>query len=163
MQSVISEAILTVAVVILAGFLVASFSTSIGDALHAFKLTYASTADKVTTDVKIVLATNTSNTELKLWVKNIGLQVFSEGLIAKSDIFIGFPNGTVMLARYGAQSYPNWNYSIVNDADNDSSWDPGETLEVEVRCGSLPTGDYWVQFVTHNGVSASTDFSISGG
>lgn len=163
MQSVISEAILTVAVVVLAGFLVTSFSTSIGDALYAFKLTYSSTADRVTTSVKVLLVVNSSASELKLWVKNTGLRAFPNSLIVKSDIFIGFPNGTVILTQYGVESYLSWSYFIVNDVDNDSYWDPGETLEVKVRCGSLPTGNYWVQFVTHNGVSVTTDFSIGGG
>ena len=157
---VISEAILTLAVLAMAiTFAVTAFS-SFQRLNNAYAYKSSSTDDILKTDIEIIFAANSSTTTIRIWIKNVGGSSISQNLISKSDLFFG-PVENVSYIVYGGDTPPKWNYTICNDIDSDDTWDPGETIEILVTTSqTLDTGDYKVKFSTYNGVTDTYTFSL---
>lgn len=159
-STVVSEAYITVAVVIA----IAIFSASIFGSLQRV----ADIEREKTTDLKIKLGTRVdiifcaqyNTTAVKLWIKNTGVEPIHPTLIGdKAELFFG-PRGNFKLIPYSSTP-PTWVYRLVNDRDGDGVWDPSETIEVTVNTGStLSKGDYFVRYVTYNGVYSDYTFTI---
>ena len=115
-------------------------------------------AERIRTSVKIIHVANVSRTDVKFWVKNIGSSSFSTQQILMSDVFFGRVGN---FQRYDySDSGVGWNYTILG-GDEDEYWECGETMEVTIHLSeTLTAGDYYVTFITHNGIKSEKAFSI---
>ena len=156
-SAILSEAILTVAVVVAGALVAQTFVVSLSEMQYSSSLAMRDFGKKINTAVQIIYATNTTPTNVTLWVKNVGFLSFNPQLIRMCDILLLSPE------RVTHYSYSNsgtgWTYRILNGEDE--KWDYGETLEVNLSVSSpLQAGDYTVIFVTYNGVSSEYSFTV---
>lgn len=161
MHVIVSEAIITIAMLIAATFVASIIITNTTTLDYLFKSNNENIKDKILVEILIIFAINNTNTSVKIWAKNIGLKEVHIDLIPKSDLFFG-PKGAFERIPHETEtsSLPKWNYTIVNN-DGDSEWDPGETLEITVLWHTtLSSGDYFVKLVLYNGASSQYVFSI---
>jgi hypothetical protein len=107
------------------------------------------------TRIKVLYATNSSDSQIDLWVKNIGTNQIVA--LDKVDVYFGELN-YVQLIPYNATSAPSWEYSELNII-----WPAKETVEINVSYDSTleRNVNYVVRISTPNGVSDDYIFSIS--
>jgi flagellar protein FlaG len=153
---IISEGIILIASIIIA----AGFSVTVLNQMGVFKSTLASAgaAEKeiALTRIKILYATNSSSTQVDVWVKNIGTnQIVS---LNKMDVYLGKLN-SVQGIPYNAASPPKWTYTN----SNGNVWQQKDTIKITVTLNnSLETNsNYMVRIATPNGISDDYIFSIS--
>lgn len=160
MSSAITESIITIAVILAAATTAAVMMQSIYN-LDEINTALLDTAKQsISTSFKIVFATNSSATEIKIWLKNVGAREVERSTLEKFSMFLG-PRGDVRYIPYNQSNLPSWTYSITNDVDSDSCLDPGETLEVTVTWGEVvSTGDWFVRITSPTGGSIDYTFSI---
>lgn len=159
MSSVLTEGILTIAVVIAASTVAAVFVQSSYQLNQAQSSYFAMASDSASTAVRVVFAINSSERGITAWVKNTGRSYFSEGQIRQFDVFAG-PAGAPKYIPYNG-TFSGWSFSIASDYDSDGNLDPGETLQISIWLDySLSAGDYVVKVVTHNGISDTYQLSL---
>jgi len=157
-SSVLPEAIIMIAVLVAASTVAQAFLFSMSRIQYSSTITAKDLAERIKTSVKIIHAKNTSKTEIRFWIKNIGSSSFSPQQILMGDIFFGRVGN---FQRYDySDSGVGWNYTILS-GDHDEYWECCETMEVTIHVSeTLTSGDYYVAFITHNGVKAEYLFSI---
>jgi len=156
-SSIIAEAILMISVVVAASALTYTFYSSVTSIEASYKSINNSINNKLRTAITIVFVTNTSSTVVKAWIKNVGSTKIPAQLIELSDVFFGNEDYYVRVPRY-SNGY-GWTYQLCNS--DDDVWDPCETLVITVYLNeTLVSGDYYLAFVTYNGVKAEAMFSI---
>lgn len=160
-SAVISEVYLTLAVVVAASVLSASFYTSLQRVADVEREKTIEFKREIGTRVKILFAAQYNGTAVKLWVKNVGLDTIKASLIGeKADLFFG-PEGEFKYIPYDESSPPTWTYTLKNDVDGDGDWDPSETIEILVNSGStLSSGDYYVKYSAYTGASSEYTFTL---
>lgn len=157
MSSVVSEGIILVAVVVAASLLSATFMTGIDDIQSSTVTTTKAIGDTIRTAVKVIHAVNSSETVVKIWIKNVGSMPIHTAQIEVSDLYFG-EAGNFSHHDY-ASTGVGWDYTILDPTSN--KWSPQDTLEITLTLESaLSTGDYYVSFSTHNGVKDDDFFSI---
>lgn len=151
-SDVINESILIIASVILIGTLVGPVYIGITYAGSAISSSAIMGSEKLLTDVQIDYATNTSSTQLLVFVQNVGGVPISN--IGSSSTYFGLENQEVPIGLDGPT--PNWNTSI-------ATLNPGQTMQVEITLSQalLKNQFYTVMYVTPNGVSTSYTFQVS--
>jgi len=155
-----TEIMLTAAVATIVAFLAASFYSHMSSFYDVYRMTIGVEEEKALTSIKIVFATNSSNTTVKVWIKNIGQKSISKDLISKASLIFGSSSKCELIA-FNSSTPPSWNFKLAYDNDNDGVWDPSETIEIEITWNDVLTvGDYYVKFIMHNGVSDDYYFSI---
>ena len=155
-STVIDEAIITIAVIVAASIFAAAFMAGFQTYSDAQKRALVKFGDEVETRIEIIFADATGDSQLKVWVKNVGYKSISQPLIgSNSDLFLKKADGTTLRVPYGALTPPTWGYSLLNDGDSDGDWDPHETIEITVflEAGSLTSGDWLIEFVAPTGSS----------
>jgi hypothetical protein len=159
MDSVISEAILTIAVV------VASITAAVAFMETNSQFTMSQTANAeierqtAMTAIKTVFAANDSSNEMNVWVKNVGQSTFASGDIERFNIFFG-PTGNFSMIPFNATTAPSWTYVLV-PAPYSSNFGPGSTIEITIQLGyQLTGGDYYFRVVTQNGVVDEYNFAL---
>jgi len=156
-QSVISEGILLVAVVVAAATISQVFLANVvglqsGSVSMAERL-----ASKMETDICILGAVNQSETVVKVWLKNTGSETIPSALVKEGDVLFGEYGGFSFLEYSEAGS--GWRFTVLDGVDSD--WHPGETLEVTVTSSTtLTRGDYYFAYITHNGIKDEIHFSL---
>jgi hypothetical protein len=114
--------------------------------------------ERMKSRINIVHAANSANhTSVYLWVKNVGTQRILK--IEDSDLFFGQENGfdRIPYTTDAAGAYPQWNYSL----ENDTEWQTSATLKVTITYSSDPgTGTYYAKFIIPNGISDDFYFSM---
>jgi hypothetical protein len=162
MSGAITESILTIAVILAAATTSVAMIQSIYN-LDSTNLSLLDTArESALTQFKIVFASNSSSTSLKLWVKNVGLREVDSALLGRFALFLG-PRGNVRFVPFNASQAPSWSYALVNDLDSDSWVDPGESFEISVSwSGELPGGDWYARLTTPAGAVSEYTFSLGG-
>lgn len=159
MSSVLTEGILTIAVVIAASTVAAVFVQSSYQLNQAQNSYFAMASESASTALKVVFATNSSENGITVWLKNTGRTYFSEGQIRQFDVFAG-PAGAPEYIPYNG-TLSGWSFSIARDYDSDGNLDPGETLQLQIWLHyDLSAGDYVIRVVTYNGVSDTYTFSL---
>lgn len=155
-----TEAILTIAVVIAASTAAAIFLQN-SYQLNTSQLSAAQTAkDVMDTQLKIIFATNSSGNQVTFWVKNIGQSYIATGDIKNFNVFFG-PTGSAMLVLFNGTSLPSWNFTLVNAVSSQTPFNPGYTLEIRIFLPyTLTSGDYYLRVVSNNGASADYYFSM---
>lgn len=91
-----------------------------------------------------------------VWVKNTGLVDLAP--VKDGDVFFG-PEGNFTRIPHEeyASGYPRWTYEVENGAE----WEPGTTIKIDIQYDSaLSSGNYYVKFITQNGVSDEEYFSM---
>ncbi len=159
----ISSAILTIASIICVfGFVSAVYPSVISAGDPIISRTNAM-GEQILTDVEILHETTAANgSEIHIWVKNVGPNGISSGLVPESDLFFGESGnfGRIQYEENGSLA-PCWNYSI--EQSRDDSWDRGETLKIILKPAGIPVSGkkYFIKFGVYNGVSEETYFTVS--
>ncbi|WAI01045.1 flagellin [Methanogenium organophilum] len=162
-----TTAIFLITAIVAAAILVNAFFPVIYSATSTFTESSQSTDERLRTDVKIVNAYAESDGDAKIWIKNIGSLRIADSDISSSDVYFGIPGGfDYMVYTTGTTpSSGQWTFSIREDAGTPNEyWDSGETVEITLTGNSsaLSTGEYtYFQFVLPNGVSVSTQYTVS--
>ena len=159
MGSLMTEFTLAIAATVIAATLAGVYFTSLNQVADLQKLQVLGLKEQLYYRCDIIYAHSSSgSTTVKLWVKNTGFKDLPRELIEKSEIII-LGRSKVYYLLHGDSSN-SWSYKLLNDSDDDSRWDPSETIEVEVRLSaSLTSGDYYLKFVLFNG--AESEYSLS--
>ena len=159
MGSLMTEFTLAIAATVIAATLPGVYFTSLNQVADLQKLQVLGLKEQLYYRCDIIYAHSSSgSTTVKLWVKNTGFKDLPRELIEKSEIIILGGSKVYYLLHGGSSN--SWRYKLLNDSDDDSRWDPSETIEVEVRLSaSLTSGDYYLKFVLFNG--AESEYSLS--
>jgi len=154
-----TEFTLAIAATVIAATLAGVYFTSLNQVADLQKLQVLGLKEQLYYRCDIIYAHSSSgSTTVKLWVKNTGFKDLPRELIEKSEIII--LGGSKVYYLLHGDSSNSWSYKLLNDSDDDSRWDPSETIEVEVRLSaSLTSGDYYLKFVLFNG--AESEYSLS--
>jgi flagellar protein FlaG len=145
-STVITEAILLIASVIIAGSLAGVVMTKVGTFQSTFTQTTENQKQTVLTNIKILYAQNPTSTSVNMWVKNIG--TYSITNTQNIDVYFG-QTGAMQRITYNVGS-PSWTF-----ASPVTSWDKANTIQMNItnldaiQCGSV----YELQVTTPNGVS----------
>ena len=156
-QSIVSEGIVLVAVVIAAATISQVFLSSIGGLQQGSIAMSEKLSDKMETEITILKAVNTSETTVKVWIKNVGSNIIPVAYIQQGDVLFG-EYGDFGYLEY-SESGAGWSFSILSGSDN--NWQSSETIEILVTSATAFTdGDYYFSFTTHNGVNDEIIFTI---
>lgn len=162
-----TTAIFLITAIVAAAILVNAFFPVIYSATSTFTESSQSTDERLRTDIKIVNAYTDSDADAKIWIKNIGSLRIADTDISASDVYFGIPGNFEYLV-YTTESAPTtnqWTFTIREDAGTPNEyWDSGETLEITLKgnASQFSSGEYaYFQFVLPNGVSASTQYTVS--
>ncbi len=156
-SSVISEGIVLVAVVIAAATISQVFLSSIGGLQQGSVVMSEKLSDKMETEISILKGVNTSDTTVKVWIKNVGSSIMPLESVRIGDVLFGEYGDFTYLTF--SESGAGWDYDILGSTD--SLWQPSETIEITVTSATvLAKGDYFFSYTTHNGINEELIFSI---
>ncbi len=156
-QSVVSEGIILVAVVIAAATISQVFLSSIGGLQQGSIGMSEKLSDKMETEITILMAVNASDTTAKIWIKNVGTTIMPAAVIMEGDVLFG-EYGDFDYLEY-SESGAGWKFSILGGSDN--NWQSSETIEILITSASaFSTGDYFFSYTTHNGIKDDIIFTI---
>lgn len=156
-QSIVSEGIILVAVVIAAATISQVFLSSIGGLQQGSIGMSEKLSDKMETEIAILMAVNTSDTTAKIWIKNVGTTIMPAAVIMEGDVLFG-EYGDFGYLEY-SESGAGWKFSILGGSDN--NWQSSETIEILITSASaFSTGDYFFSYTTHNGINDDIIFTI---
>lgn len=152
---IISEGIILIASIIIA----AGFTVTVLNQMGVFKSTLATAgaAEKeiALTRIKVIYATNSSDSQVDLWVKNIGANQIVA--LDKVDVYFGELN-YLQRIPYNGTSAPSWEY-----AESSNTWSAKDTIEINISYDNTleRNVNYVLRISTPNGVSDDYIFSIS--
>ncbi len=160
---VLSEALLTVAVVVVASIFSVVFISNSQLFVDSQQEKMLKLAENMKVKIEIIFADALqSNDTVKVWVKNIGQKPIPRQLIGlDSNIFLKKRGEAAWRIPYNVDTKPSWNFILPNNTDDE--WDPGETLEISIGLpsGALNVGDWIVRFVAPiNGAYDDYVFSL---
>lgn len=147
-NAVITEAILLIASVIIAGGLAGVVMTKVGTFQSTFTQTTENQKQTVLTNIKILYAQNPSSTSVNVWVKNVG--TYSITNTQNIDVYFGQTGAMQRIVYNAVGPSPSWTF-----ATPVTSWDKANTVQINmsnlsaISCGSV----YELQVTTPNGVS----------
>ena len=146
-SAVITEAILLIASVIIAGALAGVVMTKVGTFQSTFTQETENQKQTVLTNIKILYAQNSTASSVSAWVKNVG--TYSVTNTQNIDVYFG-QTGSMQRIPYNAAGSLSWAF-----ASPITSWDKANTIQINItnlstiKCGSV----YELQVTTPNGVS----------
>jgi flagellar protein FlaG len=146
-SAVITEAILLIASVIIAGALAGVVMTKVGTFQSTFTQTTENQKQTVLTNIKILYAQNSTASSVTAWVKNVG--TYSITNTQNIDVYFG-QTGSMQRISYNVAGSPSWTFP-----SQVTSWDKANTVQINItdlstiKCGSV----YELQVTTPNGVS----------
>jgi len=152
-STVISEAIVTIAVIIAASIFASAILTEFQSLSESEKASLAKLEENIEVKLQTLFADSPGEAKIKVWIKNVGWRAVAKPLIGQaSDLFLQRRGGTVLRIPYNSPSPPTWNYLILND-DGNGDWDPGETIEITIELpqGVLGSGDWLIRFAAYTG------------
>jgi len=148
-SAVITEAILLIASVIIAGSLAGVVMTKVGTFQSTFTQTTENQKQTVLTNIKILYAQSTAPyNSVNAWVKNVG--TYSITNTQNIDVYFG-QTGAMQRIVYNAPGpSPSWTFTSPV-----TSWDKANTVQINISnlsaisCSNV----YELQVTTPNGVS----------
>lgn len=162
-----ATAIFLITAIVAAAVLINAFFPIIYQASSTFSESSQSADERLRTEVKVIntFASDTSDPNARIWVKNIGSARIAKNDINVSDVFFGREGDFdyLSLDLSGTLNEGEWDYSVLEDTSN-NYWDPRETLEIDINSDKTPdtSGQYvYFQFVLPSGVSVSQTFTTS--
>lgn len=155
---VISEGILIIASVIVAGLITGIVITKVGTFEGYYTATTEAQKEKMLSKFEIVHVSQLNTTSVNIWIKNTGLTPIQE--LNSVDVYFGLIN-TVDYVGYSSGSTPQWGFQ--GSTTTSSVWSEGDTIQIQLQEDStLQTSQsYLVQFIISNGVSDDYIFSLS--
>ncbi|MEW6603092.1 MAG: flagellin [Thermoproteota archaeon] len=152
---IMSEGIVLIASVIVAAGLSGMAINKMGVFQSAFSASTDAQKDVILTRLKVIYATNSSSTQVNIWVKNVGVAPIDT--LESVDVYFG-ELGSVQRIPYDTGSTPQWTFGN----NPDLLWKAGGTLEIEITLdNALQEGAIYTVMVTApNGVSDDYIFSI---
>ena len=152
---VVSETILIIASVIVAAALSATVLGQMSVFDSAFSASTESQKDIVLTKIKIIYATNTTDTKVSTWIKNVGMSSIKEPNLV--DVYFG-KLGSVQRIPYNNGTAPTWNYSVPVNV-----WQIKETAQINIYYDTnlVKGSTYVIKATTPNGITDDHVFSVS--
>ena len=154
-SGLIGEAILIIASVIVAGSVAGIVLSKVGTFESTVTATSNAQQDKLLTKIKIVYASNSTDDDAEIWVKNIGKKPITT--LNKIDVYFG-PIGAVQRFAYeiGAND-ETWEI----DGGLPTVWNQTDTIQLNLDEDSLTKNTtYEVRITAPNGVSDDYIFSL---
>jgi len=160
---IMSEAILIIASVIIATSVAGVVMNQVGVFQSTFTATTEGQKDTLLTNFKIVMATNTTDDTVSIWVKNVGQNPMSS--LDKVDVYFG-EIGQIQNIPYDPSCVPpsacpddTWRY----DSLPATVWQIMDTLSINITDNDiLRDVTYQVTIISPNGVTAENIFSLPG-
>ena len=145
-SAAITESILLIASVLIAGSVAGIAMSKVGTFQSAFTQTTENQKQTVLTNIKILNVINPTTTSVNAWVKNVG--TYSITNTANIDVYFG-QTGSMQRISYNSGS-PSWTFSSPV-----TSWTKASTVQIDLT--NIPTitcsTTYELQVTTPNGVS----------
>ena len=155
-SGLIGEAILIIASVIVAGSIAGVVLSQIGVFESSITQTSESQKDKLLTKIKIVFATNSSDNDVNIYVKNIGKQPIVS--LANMDVYFG-PLNSADRFSYNEQTWQDNTWEF-NTTSTPTTWQSMETQQIDLNESDLAPGTtYEIQVTTPHGISDEYIFS----
>ena len=154
------SALLIITGVVAAGILINAVYPVIWSSASTFSSSAHDTDTRMRTDFKIVNTyAKAGSANAQIFMKNIGSTSLGSSEIQTADVYVVTANALVN-PSYGVTA-PNWSYSL--KSSENTNWDTGETLEIDITLsGSFNADDtYTFEFVLPNGVQRSVEFTPS--
>jgi len=154
---IMGEAILIIASVVIATSIAAVVMNQVGIFQSTFTATTEGQKEQLLTKVQIIMATNTTDSHVAIWVKNTGVNPIA--FVDKFDVYFGQIN-QIQRIPYNATDQDNltWQYATGPPAP---VWQKMETFALNVTDNSLEKGKtYHVTVSTPNGVTDEHIFSL---
>jgi len=155
---VMSEGILIIASVVIATSIAAVVMNQVGVFESTFTATTEGQKDVLLTKVKIVLATNTTDSHVAIWVKNTGVNPISS--VDKVDVYFGQINQVQRIQYDLVQNDLTWQYATPPGPPT-PVWQIMDTFAINVTDNNLQKDvTYHVTVSTPNGVTDEHIFSL---
>ena len=156
-SGIIGEGVMIVASVIVAGALAGVILNQVG----VFESTTVQATDaqqeKILTKIKIVYATNSSDNDVNIYVKNTGQQPIVS--LDNVDVYFG-PINSAERYFYSEQTWQDNTWEF-NDTSTPTTWQSMETQQIDINEDSLAKSTtYEVRVTTPNGIYDEYIFSI---
>jgi len=155
-----SEGILIIASVVIATSIAGVVMSQVGIFESTFTATTENQKDIMLTKVKIVYATNTTDTHVNVWVKNIGINPIVNA--NNTDVYFGQINQVQKIPLNTKQQLDDtWMWDA--PLPDKPIWQISETHSINITDDDLIPGvTYQVTVTTPNGVDDEYIFSILG-
>ncbi len=158
-SGIMSEAILIIASVVIATSIAGVVMSQVGVFESTFTATTQNQKDIISTKVKIVYVTNTTDNHVSVWIKNIGINTITSA--NQTDVYFGEINQVQnMIHNPKKQIDNNWMW----DAPLPQLiWQISDTHSINITDVDLePNKTYQVRITTPNGVIDEEIFSTFG-
>jgi len=159
-SGIMSEAILIIASVVIATSVAGVVMSQVGVFESTFTATTEGQKDTLLTNFKIVMATNTTDDNVSIWIKNVGQNPMSS--LDKVDVYFG-EIGQIQNIPYDQNCIApcpddTWKYDSVP-----TLWQIMDTLSINITDNDIQKDvTYQVTIISPNGVSAENIFSLPG-
>ena len=155
---VISEGVLIIASVIIAGLITGIVITKVGTFEGYYTATTEAQKEKMLSKLEIIHVSKLNSTSVNVWMKNTGLSPIKE--LDLVDVYFGQINSVDYVA-YSSGSTPQWVFAGATTTS--SVWSEGETIQIVLQDDSSLTASvsHLIQFTISNGVSDDYIFSVS--
>ena len=160
MDKAITTALLIIAGVVCMIFVFNSVYPMINRSSQAMTSMAEQVDERMKSRISIVhAANNAAQTEVYLWIKNVGTQRILE--VEESDLFFGEEDDfqRIPYVDDAGGTYPRWSYDVENDPG--SIWETSLTIKVTITYSSaLGAGTYFAKFIIPIGISDEYYFSM---
>ena len=155
---VISEGVLIIASVIVAGMITGVVISKVGTFEGYYTATTEAQKEKMLSKLEIIHVSKLNSTSVNIWMKNTGLTPITE--LDLVDVYFGQTN-SVNYVAYSTGSTPQWVFAGATTTSY--VWSEGETIQIVVQDDSSLTSSvsHLIQFTISNGVSDDYIFSVS--
>lgn len=155
---VISEAVLIIASVIVAGMITGIVMSKVGSFESYYTATSEAQKEKMLSKLEIIYVSKLNSTSVNVWIKNTGLSPITE--LSLVDVYFG-QIGSVDYVAYSTDSTPQWVFAGATTTS--SVWSQGETIQIVLQADSSLTTSvsHLIQFTISNGVFDDHIFSVS--
>ncbi len=154
-----SEAILIIASVVIASSIAGVVMSQVGVFESTFTATTENQKDIISTKVKIVYVTNTTDNHVSVWVKNIGINTITSA--NQTDVYFGEINQVQNMEHNTKKQLDTtwlWNAPLPQPI-----WQISDTHSINITDTDLePNKTYHVRITTPNGVIDEEIFSTFG-
>ena len=157
-SGIMGEAILIIASVTVASIVAGVVMNQVGIFESTFTATTESQKDQLLTKVQIIMATNTTDSHVAIWVKNTGVNPI--GFLDKVDVYFGQINQIQRVPYDLVQNDLTWQYATPPGPPT-PVWQKMDTFALNVTDNGLVKGaTYHVTVSTPNGVTDEHIFSL---
>lgn len=155
---VISEGVLIIASVIVAGMITGVVISKVGTFEGYYTATTEAQKEKMLSKFEIIHVSQLNNTSVNIWIKNTGLTPIQK--LDLVDMYFGQIN-SVDFVGYSSGSTPQWVFQ--GSTTTSSVWSQGQTIQIALQDDSALQNNksFLVQFTIANGVSDDYIFSVS--